>query len=581
MTEGGDFAAFEGGSCKVAFGDDMGGGEVLVDDHQGGKLIDVHFVNRIAEGAGVGEGWNVGVKHLAENHWADFSLLAGYDGGMLIGAEIWGSGARGFMVENGRFGQVGGDVKGGEWEGYLALPGFIDAHCHVLPSGLDLLKLNLAGCESKEAVLAAVRDWLPQVGAGQWLLAAQYDQNRWGEHLTRWELDEVSADVPILLRHSNGHASVANSAALRSAGVTEETSDPVGGEFERDAEGVMTGVLLEKAHENVTSSAPEPKLDEMVEAILRAGDSMARFGITTATDMMTGRWDLEMELQAYRIASQKGCKVRLRMYLQWREVLGNRGIDPNRLAELIDSMEPEVCQVLGLKVFADGAIGSATAAIHGKFVTTGRNGKLIYPEAELARILALIDAEGWRCSVHTIGDRSTDLVMEAFEKTADPGRHRIEHAMILSDGQIERLQRLGCHVTLQPEFLYRFGKGYRAQLEDGVWQKLIRTRSLIDAGLSLSFNSDRPIVVGDPWVGIGAAVSRPEGFDPAEACTVGEGIDMYTHGGAVANYDGEWLGRIEPGYGADFQIYEPGALDEIGQQHPKPIAVYRGGERVV
>ncbi|ARU40279.1 hypothetical protein CCB80_03645 [Armatimonadetes bacterium Uphvl-Ar1] len=541
------------------------------------------------------------MEHLAENHWTDFSLLAGYDGGMLIGAEIWGSGARGFTVEGGRFGQVGGDIDGGEWDGYVALPGFIDAHCHVLPSGLDLLKLNLSACESKEAVLAAVREWLPQVGEGQWLHATQYDQNRWGEHLTRGELDGISDVVPILLRHSNGHASVANSAALRAAGVTEETADPVGGEYERDAQGVMTGVLLEKAHEIVTSSAPEPGLDEMVAAILRAGESMSGFGITTATDMMTGRWDLDMELQAYHIASERGCKVRLRMYMQWREVLGERGIDPARLAELIDAMDPEVCQVLGLKVFADGAIGSATAAIHGKFVTTGRNGKLIYPEAELARILALIDAEGWRCSVHTIGDRSTDLVMEAFEKTADPGRHRIEHAMILSDEQIARLARLGSHVTLQPEFLYRFGKGYRAQLADGVWQKLIRTRSLIDAGLSLSFNSDRPIVVGDPWVGIGAAVRRPEGFDEAEACTVEEGVGMYTHGGAVANFDGEWLGRIESGFGADFQIYDRGALADfcratppgsngatlpkLGEgktsEFPKPVAVYRGGERVV
>ncbi len=521
---------------------------------------------------------------------------------MIIGAEVWGPGERGLTVEGGWFSQIGGDIKGGEWEGYVALPGFIDAHCHVLPAGLDLLKLNLSGCDSKAAVLAAVREWAPKVGDGQWLLATQYDQNKWGEHLTRFEIDAVVKDVPVLLRHSNGHASVANTAALRAAGIADDVSDPVGGEFERGEGGVLTGVLLEKAHEIVTSRAPEPGLEEMVEAILRAGDSMAGFGITTATDMMTGRWDLTKELEAYRIASERGCKVRLRMYMQWREVLGDRGIDPAHLQNLMEAMDEDVCKVLGLKVFADGAIGSATAAIHGKFVTTGRNGKLIYPEVELARILALIDAEGWSCSVHTIGDRSTDLVVEAFEKTADPARHRIEHAMILSDDQIDRLKRLGSHVTLQPEFLYRFGHAYKAQLEDGVWQKLIRVRSLIDAGLSLSFNSDRPIVVGDPWVGIGAACSRPEGFDEAESCSVAEGVDLYTRGGAVANFDGDWLGAIREGFGADFQIYEREALAELcgstppgsfgaslpklgeggsEQNLPKPVAVYRAGEQVV
>jgi predicted amidohydrolase YtcJ len=507
---------------------------------------------------------------------------------MVIGAEVWGLGERGFAVEGGRFSQVSGDIKGGDWEGYVALPGFVDAHCHVLPSGLDLLKLNLSKCSSKAEVLEAVREWAPKVGEGQWLHATQYDQNKWGEHLTRFEIDAVVADVPVLLRHSNGHASVANTAALRAAGIGDEVSDPVGGEYERGADGVLTGVLLEKAHEIVTSRAPEPGLEEMVEAIMRAGDSMAGFGITTATDMMTGRWDLDKELQAYRIASERGCKVRLRMYMQWREVLGDKGIDPARLAELMGEMDEERCKVLGLKVFADGAIGSATAAIHGQFMTTGRSGKLIYPEAELARILALIDAEGWSCSVHTIGDRSTDLVMDAFEKTAAPGRHRIEHAMILSDGQVDRLARLGSHVTLQPEFLYRFGHAYRAQLQDGVWQKLIRTRSLIDAGLSLSFNSDRPIVVGDPWVGIGAAVSRPTGFDSEESCSVAEGVDLYTRGGAVANFDGDWLGRIEVGFGADFQIYDREAF--MAHTHGPtltqgtalaPVAVYRAGERVV
>lgn len=522
---------------------------------------------------------------------------------MVIGAEVWGSDERGFAVEGGRFSQVGGDIKGGEWEGYVALPGFIDSHCHVIPAGLDLLKLNLGECSSKEEVLAAVREWLPKVAPGQWLHATQYDQNKWGGHITRFELDEVSGGVPILLHHSNYHASVVNTAGLRAAGVADDVEDPAGGEYERNESGELTGVLLEKAHEAVITKIPEPGLEEMVEAIMRAGESMAEFGITSATDMMTGRWDLAKELTAYRIASERGCKVRLRMYLQWREVLGDRGIDPAELKELMGAMDDGVCKVLGLKVFADGAIGSATAAIHGKFVTTGRNGRLIYSETELHRIVAMIDAAGWSCSLHTIGDRSTDLVMDAFEKTTDPARHRIEHVTILSDGQVERLARLGSHVTLQPEFLYRFAKSYKSQLEPEYWPMMKRARSLIDGGLSMSFSSDRPIVVGDPWVGIYSSHCRPEGYGDVEATTIAEGVDLYTRGGAVANFDGDWLGRIESGFGGDFQIYEaeelagfcgasplqnsdtpshPSLVERDGHvEFPKPVAVYRAGQQVV
>lgn len=489
-------------------------------------------------------------------------------------AKVWPGDISGFVVENGRFAQIGGDLSDGEWAEHTILPGFIDAHCHILPTGLDLLKLNLNRCWTESEVLDAVRDWLPQVEPGQWLHATQYDQNRWGAHLNRHQLDKISVDVPILLRHSNGHASVANTAALRAAGVEHETPDMEGGEYVRDENGALTGVLLEKAHERVTAKAPEPSLEEMVAGILRAGESMAGYGITSATDMMTGRWNLAKELRAYRMASERGCKIRLRLYLQWREVIGQGAIEPLLLRELISEMNEADCKVLGLKVFADGAIGSATAAIYDRFVTTGGQGRLIYSPEKLASIIAQIDEAGWRCAVHTIGDRSTDLVMEAYEKTRDPKIHRIEHAMILSDAQVERIVKLGSHVTMQPEFLFRFGHAYKAQLPDGVWQNLKRVRTLLDAGLSLSFNSDRPIVAGDPWDGIRAAANRPEGFSTAEAVSIEEGIDLYTHGGAVANFEGDELGKITEGYRADFQVRREGTDGEL-------VAVYKEGVRTL
>jgi predicted amidohydrolase YtcJ len=452
-------------------------------------------------------------------------------------------------------------------EGRIA-PGYIDAHCHILPTGLDLLKLSLRECSTPDEVLEAVRTWHEKRPDG-WLHAVHYDQTKFpgAKHLTRSELDTISPTRPILLRHSNGHASVANTAALEAAGVGPSTPNPAGGEYVRDESGHMTGVLLEDAHTDVTASAPGPTLDEMIEAILRAGELMASYGITAGTDMMTGRWSLEQELEAYRIASERDCAIRLRLSLQWSAVLGRRGMSSERLQEHIAAMEPSLCKIIGLKIFADGAIGSATAAIHRAYKTTGGQGQLIYSPERLTEMVVKATEAGWSVAVHSIGDGSTDHVLDAFEASGGSARHRIEHVMILSDAQIERLARNGCHVTLQPEFLYRFGHAYRAQLPDDVWPSLKRARSLIDAGLEVSFNTDRPIVLGIPRVGIDSAVNRPEGYDPAEAVTVEEGEWAWTRGAALANGDTD-QGEIKPGCHADYRL-----LDEEGDL----LALFMGG----
>ncbi len=464
--------------------------------------------------------------------------------------------------------------------GKVLLPGFIDAHCHILATGRDLLKLNLTACNTPEAVLDAVRDRHLTQPDG-WLLAVQYDNNKFadGAHLTRHDLDKVSSERPILLRHYNGHCSVANSMALRLAKVDETTPNPSGGEFVRDASGSLTGVVLEDAHEIVWSATPEPTLDEMVEAILAAGERMADLGITSASDMMTGLYGLELECEAYRIAAAKGCRIRTRLYVQWKEVFGPRGVGLEHFRELEQGFtDPDRIRVAGIKLFADGAIGSATAAIYGAYSgqpangpllsrnaqdtkRPGTSGQLIYAPEKLTMMTKTASDAGYQVAIHAIGDYAADLVMDAFEATGDPSRHRIEHAMILSDAQIERLKALDCFVTFQPEFLLRFGHAYRRQLGDAVASKLERTRSVLDAGLRLSLNSDRPIVPGDPMDGIRTASNRPEGFVPEENCTFEEAVIGYSSAGAEVNGDKGKLGSLTLGELADYQLRD--ALEPI------------------
>jgi predicted amidohydrolase YtcJ len=458
------------------------------------------------------------------------------------------------MVEDGRIVEA---VPGGPG-GPILLPGFVDAHCHVLPMGLDMLKPSLAECDDHAGVLDVVRS--AAEGGEGWVLAVQYDQNRLpgARHLTREELDAAVPDRPVLVRHANGHASVANSAALRAADVGEDVEDPEGGTFHRGPDGRLTGLLLERAHEAVTACAPAPDLHQMVEAVRRAQASMASLGITCATDMLTGRWDLGREFEAYRQASEAPGSVRLRLFAIWSQVFGPKGVGDEGLRALDKQSDPARCRVAGIKIFADGAIASATAAVHEPYVTGGL-GKLIYPPERLAAMVLRAHDAGWPVAVHAIGDRAVDHVLDAFEATGEPARHRLEHAMVLSDAQIARIARLGCEVTMQPEFLLRFGAAYRNQLGPERAARLKRLASLLAAGVPTSLSSDRPIVPGDPWDGIEAASSRPDGFDPKEAVPREVALELYMAAGARANGDEAEQGVLRAGMRADFQAYPEGA----------------------
>lgn len=483
-----------------------------------------------------------------------------------------------------------GDV---DLHGQWLMPGFVDGHCHILPTGLMLAMLDLDGAESPGDVMQALSERDKALGPGDWLLAINYDQNRFRDaaHLHRRALDQISTTRPILLRHVSGHASVANTAALELAGIGPETKNPNDGEFVRDEDGELSGLLLESAHETVSSSAPRPTEAEMVEAILAAGRSMSSYGITSAADMMTGRYDLRTELRAYTEAARRGCPIRLRLYLQWSNVLGRFAMGETELADLESGMDAPTCRIAGIKLFQDGAIGSRTAAIYGSYaqlhpqtadasgprppamrLTSRRGshsngmliaGQSIYPPDELKRRVRLAHETGRQIAIHAIGDYAVDVVFAAYEALDDPKRHRIEHAMMMNNEQVAKMASLGIRCTMQPEFLARFGSTYLRQLGSERAASIKRFAAVREAGVRLSFSSDRPIVSGRPWAGILAASSRPRGFDPEESMPMKDGVRAYSQMSADACEDAQDFGELNPGQWADFQVYhvEPGVAD--------------------
>jgi predicted amidohydrolase YtcJ len=447
--------------------------------------------------------------------------------------------------------------------GRTLLPGFIDCHCHILPTGLNLQALDLSPFTSRDEVLDALSLRDKELEPGKWLRATQYNQNRFadGVHLDRFALDAVSSSRPILLSHVSGHASVANSVALSLAGVSEDQPNPKGGEFVRDASGRLTGVMLEYACDKVAHALPLPSVEEMTDAILRASSHMASLGITCASDMMTGYYSLERELEAYRLASERGASVRFRLFVQWSSLFGRRALATSRFEELCAAMNPARCRVAGAKMFVDGALSSRTAAVYGAFEGCepeheGWSGQLVYKPVRLREMLEKAMGAGYLVAVHTLGDYATDQVLGCLEKFGGKPLARLEHVMMLSDEQILRIAALGVGCTIQPEFLLRFGEAYRRSIGLSLASRLNRIRSLMSAGVPIGFSSDRPVVGGNPWDGIDVAVNRVQGFDSSENISREEALLAYTAGAADANGDGGQLGRLEPGEWADYQVVE-------------------------
>jgi predicted amidohydrolase YtcJ len=435
-------------------------------------------------------------------------------------------------------------------DGGWLMPGFVDCHCHIMPSGFDLLRLNLGDCNTKETVISALQREVSRLGDGAWLLANHYDQNRFadGEHLTAADLDKVTPNTPVVLRHSSGHACVINSRAMELAGITANSEDPRGGEIVR-GDGLPNGVLLENAMDLAYRAVPRSTKEEMSDAIFAASKSMSAYGITSAADMMTGHQGLEDELWAYKNAIERGAPLRIRMFVQWSEIFKNK-ISAQELLDTLAPIPQELLAIRGVKLFADGAIGAGTAAMHEEYITGG-TGSFIYPPEELERRVSPADKAGYAIAIHSIGDRCTDLVLDCYDKCLDPSRHRIEHVMVLSDAQIDRIKNIGCKVTLQLEFLSHFETTYRRRLGDDRYAMLKRAKSLDSAGVQIGLSSDRPIVPGDPWVGIRKASNRG-----SESIAVDRGIELYTFGASDVDGDAAQFGRLNIMQKADFQVYD-------------------------
>lgn len=474
--------------------------------------------------------------------------------------------------------------------GQFCLPGLNEAHNHMISFGLSLGQVQAGYPEvrSIKEIQRRVAERAGELPAGSWIEGRGYDDNKLDErrHPTRQDLDEVAPNHPVIVVNGSGHMSVANSLALRIAGVTAATDDPDGGHIVRDEHGEPTGLLQEQAQGLVRTHIPEPSVDAMVAALGRCNDAYAASGITSSQDAMSNRPE---QIEAYQRASDAGI-LKLRTSMMIREnllphLLGlgiKQGFGSDRL------------RVGPIKMFIDGSLIGRTAAVSRPFLedpNPDNLGLTMMSQETFDDFVWQSHQAGFQVATHAIGDRGVEMVLNGYERAlaklpkADH-RLRIEHCGILRPDLIERIAAGHFLAVSQPIFITEYGDGFIRHLGLERIQLTYPFRTLLDAGIRLVFSSDCPVSSFVPLKSVQVAVTERTGSGQSyaleEAITVEEALPLYTVAGAYATFEEHKKGQLKPGMLADFAVLEedPRKVDPL---HIGDIRISRtiiGGETV-
>src|SRR5438477_1840732 len=478
----------------------------------------------------------------------------------IAGGKVLGCGGREVMKLRGPATRVV------ELKGSAVLPGFNDAHAHVVYYGLTRFAADLGGARGIDDILDRLQDHGRGLKPGEWQQGMGYRTDELTERRQphRSELDRVTGDRPAFIDERGGHSRVANSAALAAAGITQETPNPPGGRIGRDLNRSPNGLLLESAMRLVADVQPAPSLTRRIEGVLKAQDLLVSRGITSVGAAVNrGFAD---DLRAYeRLACDGKLRLRVNEFLSWEllEATSRLGVQRGFGGSMVRAGP--------IKIFVDG--GAERVAMRsggGVWRTT--------PE-ELRDLVARATAAGLQVAAHAIGDAAIEAMCDAVEAAgATHLRHRVEHCTICPPDLQARLARLGMVAVMQP-IAARFGRVASTIFFPVRDRKdLAAHRGLIRAGVPVAFSSDLPVTPDpSPWPGIRVAVE-----DQVNGISLLAALRAYTSGGAYASFEEMIKGTLEPGLLADLQVYRGDPLEgaNVNWEELRPRAVLLGGTRV-
>jgi len=459
---------------------------------------------------------------------------------------------------------IGPDTRVVDLDGRALLPGLNDNHTHPMSYGESLGQIDASpdAAPTLAALQAAFASGTARAtSSGGWLLARGYDDTRLDihRHPTRQELDVVTGNQPAFLVRACGHLGVANTAALRLAGVTSITEDPTGGQIDRNAHGDATGLLRERAMGLVRAVIPEVSKDEIKDHLRAAGRRFLADGITSVGEASIRT---SIEFAAYEELAQAG-ELPMRVFTM---MLIDDTLDDLAAIGLRTGFGDDWLRIGPAKVFQDGSGGGRTAAMSVDYRNDpGNRGITIYDQAGLDDRFRRAQAAGFQLAAHAIGDHAIAMILTAYERAqaAHPrpdARPRIEHCGMCTPDILDRMVSLGAIAVPQPAFVHYLGDSYIENFTPEQLALSYPSRSWFDAGIVSVGSSDVPVVPCHPWTNIRAAVTRltsdGQTMSPEQRVTLSEALRMFTMNGAYASFEEERKGAIRVGQLADLIVVD-------------------------
>ncbi|MDP7619443.1 MAG: amidohydrolase [Dehalococcoidia bacterium] len=479
--------------------------------------------------------------------------------------------SRAIWTEDGRIRALGGEDEirrasptGAEMvdlAGAVVMPGLIDSHAHLLQTGLGWSRVSLADARSIDDIVQAIAERVRATPDGDWIQCS----SRWHETRLREgrlptveELDRAAPRHPVYLPRG-GHVVVTNHIGLELAGITASDTDPEGGQFVRDGERKLTGMLLEApAFRRLTRLLPQATEEDRQAALQEAGTAFSRSGITSVREP-----GLDVAgVKAYQTAVDRDHPIRTS--LMWRVDLGQT--DDER-TEWLEQLGPAPGvqndgwpEVWGLKITLDGGVEGGYFK-EGYANDPQQHGFPLTSQESLNKFVQRAHTFGWRIGIHVVGDAAMDMALIAFEGAGPTEQvvrrgHVLEHAFVPPPGGIERTRRLGLGVTLQHALVYSLGGNMRTYWGEERAANCTPTREWVDSGVAVGAGTDTPVTDFDPWLNIFGFMTRETDvagvLGPEHRITAAEALRMYTTGSAKILGAGNVVGSLEPGKLADF-----------------------------
>lgn len=496
---------------------------------------------------------------------------------------------------------VGTDAEVAAWRGpqtkmidaggKLLLPGFNDAHVHFVSGGAQLDRVQLNDVTSAQEFARRIGERAKVTPKGSWILGGDWDETKWtpAEFPTKELIDPVTGDTPVFVSRYDGHMGLANSAALRAAGITAQTPDPLGGAIVHDAKGNPTGALKDAAEDMLFKIVPPLPHDERLHAVQRALTHAASLGVTSVQHMSADYAD---------IAAYAELRARDELTTRIYAVPSIVGFEDLTKVGVRRAFGDAYLRIGAVKGFADGSLGSRTAYFFERFSDTPGNRGLLssemQPPAAMHDRMLTADAAGIQLCTHAIGDEGISIILDFYAdivKQHGPAdrRLRIEHAQHMAAKDFDRFAKLGVIASMQPYHAIDDGRWAEGRIGHDRATRTYAFRTFLDHKVRLAFGTDWDVAPLNPMFGLYAAVTRatldgknPGGWFPEQKLTVAEAVEAYTMGSAYAEFQDEEKGSVTPGKLADMVILSDDIfkIDPVKIRDVKVLKTFVGGKMI-